>query len=106
MSWTKKPEPLYRITPNAKHDMVKIGEYTKRYWGKRQRNQYLKSLEKRFEWLAEHPLSGKHRVDIEEGYYSFPHGQHVVFYLISGNMIDIIGVPHQEMDIITYFRSV
>ena len=83
--------------------MVNIAEYTARRWGKRQRNRYLKGLEKRFDWLSENALAGKKRDDIAAGYYSFPHGQHVVFYLITGELIDIIGIPHQEMDILSYF---
>jgi toxin ParE1/3/4 len=64
-------------------------------WGKHQRSTYLKALEKRFDWLAENPQLGKHRTDVAEGYYSFPQGQHVIFYLISEKCIDIIGNPTQ-----------
>ena len=105
MSWTGKPETAYRVTPRARADLVRIGEYTQAQWGKKQRNGYLKSLENRFAWLADNPLAGKHRMEIAQGYYSFPHGQHVVFYLVSGKMIDIIGVPHQEMDVNVYFNT-
>ena len=71
--------------------------------GQTQRNTYLRALEKRFSWLGENPQLGKHRPDVAEGYYSFPQGEHVVFYLIGDKGIDIIGIPHKEMDIITYF---
>lgn len=93
----------YRITPRVRDDLKNIGRYTEQQWGKTQRNNYLEQLEKRFQWLADHPLLGRHRNDVNEGYYSFPEGQHVVFYLISRDAIDIIGIPHKEMDIISYF---
>ncbi|PUB82993.1 MAG: plasmid stabilization protein [gamma proteobacterium symbiont of Ctena orbiculata] len=93
----------FRVTPRALEDLKNIGRYTEQQWGKRQRNTYLRALEKRFTWLVENPQLGKHRTDIAEGYYSFPQGAHVVFYLIRDNSIDIIGIPHKEMDIITYF---
>jgi|TARA_B110000211_G_scaffold193757_1_gene221622 toxin ParE1/3/4 len=32
-------------------------------------------------------------------------GQHVIFYLVGGNAIGIIGIPHKEMDIISYFKD-
>ena len=105
MNWTGRPDTGYRITPRARKDLFQIGEYTELQWGKGQRNRYLKSLENRFAWLAEHPGAGKHRDDISHGYHSFPHGQHVVFYLFSGKVIDIIGVLHQEMDVMSYFNS-
>lgn len=94
----------YRITPRAREDLMQIGRYTQQQWGRTQRNQYLKALEKRFQWLAENPTAGRQREDIKAGYYSFPQGRHVVFYLIRSDAIDIIGVPHQEMDIISYFH--
>ena len=96
--------PGYRVTPRALEDLKNIGRYTEQQWGKRQRNTYLRALEKRFSWLAENPQLGKHRTDVAEGYYSFPQGAHVVFYMIGEEKkIDIIGIPHKEMDIITYF---
>lgn len=95
----------YRITPRARDDLKNIGRYTERTWGKIQRNVYLKEIEKRFQWLAENPLLGRHRIDISEGYYCFPQGQHVVFYLIGNDVIDIIGIPHKEMDTVNYFQE-
>lgn len=95
--------PDYRVTPRAQEDLKNIGRYTEQQWGRRQRNTYLKALEKRFGWLAENPQLDKHRPDVAEGYYSFPQGRHVVFYLVGQKGVDIIGVPHKEIDIITYF---
>ena len=93
----------FRITPRARDDLKNIGRYTERKWGKTQRNIYLYDLEKRFRWLAENPQLGKHRLDVTEGYYSFPQGEHVIFYLLGQEIIEIIGVPHKEMDIVSYF---
>ncbi len=36
------------------------------------------------------------------GYYSFPEGRQVIFYAIIESGIDIIGIPHQRMDIISH----
>ena len=95
----------YRITPRAREDLINIGHYTQQHWGKRQRNTYLRNLENRFKWLAKKPRLGKHRTDIAEGYYSFPEGQHIVFYLINYECIENIGIPHKDMDIISYFQT-
>ena len=94
----------FRITPRARDDLKNIGRYTERNWGKAQRNKYLKNLDKRFNWLAESPHLGMLRTDIFEDYYSFPEGQHIVFYLIANQDIIIIGIPHKDMDIISYFH--
>lgn len=98
------PPKNYRVTPRARDDLLNIARYTENLWGKKQRDIYLKLIEKRFAWLAENPLLGKHRTDIQLGYYSFVQGQHVIFYLVGQNVIDIIGVLHQQMDIVGYFN--
>ena len=95
--------PKFRITPRARDDLKNIGRYTERQWGKSQRNVYLQDFEKRFHWLAENPRLGKHRPDVTAGYYSYPQGQHVIFYLIGQGGIELIGIPHKERDIISYF---
>ncbi|ETX07502.1 type II toxin-antitoxin system RelE/ParE family toxin [Candidatus Entotheonella palauensis] len=95
----------FRITPRAREDLRAIGRYTLRVWGRRQRDIYLRELDRRFQWLADNPRLGKHRPDIHEGYYSFLQGAHLVFYLIREGRIDIIGVPHQNMDIEGYFET-
>ncbi|WDE00985.1 type II toxin-antitoxin system RelE/ParE family toxin [Thalassomonas actiniarum] len=95
----------YRVTPQARDALKNIARYTEQQWGKNQRNIYLKNLEAAFNTLAENPKLGKHRADIHEGYYSFAQGQHVIFYLIHRQGIDIIGIPHKKMDIIHYFHS-
>ncbi len=92
----------YRITPRAYEDLKNIGRYTLKMWGKKQRNHYLKAMERRFEWLAEQPEVGRHRPDVEEGYFSYIQGSHVIFYLMRDGGIDIIGIPHQHMDVVNY----
>jgi len=64
---------------------------------------YLHGLNDRFGWLAQNPLSGRDRQDVGLGYRSYPQGQHVVFYIIQPDRIAIIGVPHQAMDVDSYF---
>ncbi|MCS4307528.1 toxin ParE1/3/4 [Rheinheimera pacifica] len=98
-------QKTYRVTLRVRDDLINIARYTENLWGKKQRDIYLKLLGKRFAWLAENPLLGKHRTDIRQGYYSFPQGQHVIFYLVGQNVIDIIGVLHQQMDVVGYFNA-
>lgn len=95
--------PDFRITPRARDDLINIARYTLGIWGRQQRDVYLRNLDERFQWLAENPRLGKSRPDVQEGYYSFPQGSHLVFYITRDNGIDIIGIPHQNMDILNYF---
>ena len=93
----------FRLTPRAYADLRAIADYTDRIWGADQRARYLRDIDARFHWLAEQPEAGKPRPDIAEDYRCFRQGEHLIFYLISGDMIDIIGVPHQAMDVANYF---
>ncbi|MBW7930162.1 MAG: type II toxin-antitoxin system RelE/ParE family toxin [Gammaproteobacteria bacterium] len=99
-------KPAFRLTPRASADLKNIARYTRQRWGEAQRETYMRALDARFHWLTEHPHSGRHRPDIAEGYYSFPEGSHVIFYLIGTGVIDIIGVPHKQMDTPAYFGDV
>ncbi|MDT8428196.1 MAG: type II toxin-antitoxin system RelE/ParE family toxin [Pseudomonadales bacterium] len=94
-----------RITRRAEQDLFAIGRYTLKEWSKAQRDEYLRKIIGRINWLAERPRIGKQRGDIAEGYYSFLEGSHVIFYIFDEVNIDIIGIPHQAMDIENYFHS-
>lgn len=60
-------------------------------------------MDKRFARFADNPTFGKPRPDIREGYRSYPQGSHAIFYLVRKVDIDIIGILHQQMDILSYF---
>jgi len=92
----------YRIRSRAQSELESIWLYTLEQWGADQANSYLEAIIQRFEWLVENPLLGKPRDDIKEGYYCFPEGMHLIFYKIENKKVEIIGVPHQNMDIVEY----
>ncbi len=94
----------FRLTPRALRDLDAIADYTLSRWGERQATKYIAELEQRFVWLAEHPHAGRMRDEVGEGYRSYPHGKHVVFYMIAGADIAVIGVPHGAMDAEAYFE--
>jgi len=93
----------YLLRQQAEADLESIWLYSYQEWGAEQADQYLRSLLSRFSWLSENPRLGKQRTDIKPGYYCFPEGMHLIFYKITRNGIDIIGIPHQNMDTERYF---
>lgn len=95
----------YSIRKTVETDLERIWFYSYREWGIEQADTYITLLVTRFAWLGDNPRAGKSRDDIKRGYYSFPEGAHVIFYTIDGKEIDIIGVPHQSMDIISYLDN-
>lgn len=94
----------FNLTPRAKDDLRAIWNYSFDVWGEAQADRYVTQIYERFSWIAANPKSGKHRYDIQEGYYCFQQGSHLIFYLIRDGGIDIIGVPHKAMDVINYFE--
>ena len=92
-----------KITKRAYKDLKGIGKFTERKWGRKQRIKYLQELDKTFYWLCEHPNSGKNREDIKRGYFSFPCGSHLIFYMKDENFLVIIGVLHKSMDLPNQF---
>lgn len=95
----------FNLTPRAKEDLRGIWNYTAETWSEPQADNYVTALYQRFVWLAEQPQLGKHRPDVAQGYHCFPQGSHLVFYLVRDGAIDIIGIPHKEMDVLNYFDS-
>ena len=89
----------FRLTLRAAADLDEIANYTMDEWGPAQMGEYLRSLSQRFEWLAQNPYAGHERKDVHPGYRSFPEGSHVIFYIVSDEYVDIIGIPHKSMDI-------
>ena len=95
--------PAYSIRALARVDLEEIWLFTFEEWGLEQADKYLNSLFSRFEWLSENPYTGKDRKDIKSGYYCFPEGMHLVFHTMTECGIDIIGIPHQDMNVTNHF---
>ena len=92
----------YILSPEAKADIANIRKYTNQQWGKEQTEKYTSQLRGRIQWLADEPMLGRSRDEIKEGYCSFNEGSHAIFYRVSGGNIEIIGIPHQNMDVEQY----
>jgi len=93
----------YSIRALARTDLEEIWLFTFEEWGLEQADKYLNSLFSRFEWLSRNSYTGKDREDIKNGYFCFPEGMHLVFYTMTEYGIDIIGIPHQNMDVGSHF---
>jgi len=97
----------YRIRSLAQAGLEAIWLYTCEEWNVTQADSYLEAIIQRFDWLADNPTLGKSRDDVKQGYYCFPEGLHLIFYVVNeqgikNNQIEIIGIPHQRMDIVEY----
>ncbi len=96
----------YAIRALAQADLEEIWLYTCDQWGVAQADAYLNVLIQRFDWLVDNSTLGKSRDEpcnyIGQGYFCFPEGMHLIFYRVKNDRIEIIGIPHQQMDIVEY----
>ncbi|OUS15159.1 plasmid stabilization protein [Gammaproteobacteria bacterium 50_400_T64] len=95
----------YHLRSLAQDDLESIWLHTVEHWGVAQADTYLEALINRFEWLAENAKMGKPRDDIKKGYYCFPEGMHLIFYTLKDKQVDILGIPHQRIDIVEYLAE-
>ena len=87
----------YKLTPDAKSDLIEIRRYTKSKWGQEQAKKYLKGLQQALNLLAENPLLGVSRPEIGANIHSFPYASHVVYYLPQIDEIVVFAVLHKQM---------
>jgi len=94
----------YRLSKKAFSDLIKIGKYTTKLWGKAQRDAYLKQISDCFTKLSENPNLGLKCDYVRKGYKKFPQGSHMIYYrLNSEKVIEIIRILHKSMDVNSKF---
>ena len=86
------------FSPLAQGDLKKIFQYGQTNWGKTEATSYLEKLKGRLWYLTEYPEIGKKREELLPLMRSLVVEQHVVFYQIRKEQIDIIRVLHGRQD--------
>jgi toxin ParE1/3/4 len=98
--------PTYRKTRQTDEDLKEIYRYTRRTWGRAQAGRYIRGLEQRFRALADNPLLGMAREDLQPpGLRSFVHGSHVIFYQPQSYGVLIVRVLHGRQDARSHLGS-
>lgn len=82
----------------AEQDLVDIWVYTSEQWSFEQADSYLEMLVTGFEKLIEHPKLGIARDDLRSGYRALTVSQHIAFYRLNSDDIEIIRVLHKSVD--------
>lgn len=85
----------FGLTRAARADLKSIARHTQARWGVRQRNAYLKEVNRIFHALARNPVMGPACDEILQGYRRLPHGAHVIYYRqIAGQDVLIVRILH------------
>jgi len=86
-----------RFSRHAEADLLSIGDYTLRTWGKAQAASYLGELEVCCQTLSDNPVLGRLCDEVRPGLRRLKHGKHVVFYRQERGGILISRILHQRM---------
>jgi toxin ParE1/3/4 len=86
-----------RFTRLAEADLLDIGLYINRTWGRKQCNHYLRQLEERCRQLADDPRRGRPCDEIRPGLRRIRVGKHVVFYREEPGGILVSRILHERM---------
>jgi toxin ParE1/3/4 len=96
----------YVLTARAEADLVEIARYTRREWGDRQRDKYIRELFDLFSRIAEQPELASNRDDIRPDLKSRRHRKtHVVFYRMEGKRVEVLRILHTRRDVERAFRE-
>ena len=88
---------VFRFSRRAEDDLLSIGDYTLRTWGKAQAARYIGELEICCQTLADNPALGRLCEDVRPGLRSLEHGKHVVFYRQQRGGVLVSRILHQRM---------
>jgi toxin ParE1/3/4 len=87
----------FRFSRRAEADLMGIGDYTLRQWGKAQAARYLAELETCCQTLAHNPALGRLCNEVRPGLRRHEHGKHVLFYRQERGGILVSRILHQRM---------
>ena len=88
----------YKLSTEAQNSLHSMKTYSDKTFGKQRTKAYLQNIRKRMQALADNPLLGIVREDLNVGYHSDFVGSHTIYYRIYSTHIGIISILHQSMD--------
>ena len=87
-----------RLRTAAEEDLAEILEYSASQFGETPAEEYLRSFERAFGLLCDHPHAGPVHPTIEPAVRCLSHRSHRIFYDVEGETVWIIRVLHHSMD--------
>lgn len=87
-----------KLTPLAESDIEEIVLYSIEQWGEEQAQAYLHALSSLFSRLQAHPFSGRERLDIRAGVRAIPCREHIVYYRVPAQHVEVLRVLHSRRD--------
>ena len=82
----------YKITTEAKEDLIRIYHYGVQRFGEKQADKYYESFFKYFEMIAERPYSFESVNSIKTGYRRCVCGSDSIFFKLNEDTVDIMAI--------------
>jgi len=82
----------YKLTNEAKNDLIRIHQYGVQRFGMAQADKYFESFFEHFQIIAEQPFSFEAVDHIKMGYRRCVCGVDSIYYRINNNLIEIISI--------------
>ena len=86
----------YRLTEDAKDDLIRIYQRGLREFGEVQADAYFNAFFERFELLADQPLAYPVVEDIRVGYRRSVCGVDSIYYRVQGEIVEIMAIIGQQ----------
>ena len=96
-----------RFTKQADTDLLSIYIYTYNTWNEEQAIEYTDGLKDTVNKLAANPkrIGTVDRSAVRPGYRSYRYQSHLVFYRVSGQIVEVVRILHKRMDVDRQFSS-
>jgi toxin ParE1/3/4 len=92
--------PKFHLTYKAVEDLSKIWDYTFEVWSEDQADTYYYELLSDCQKLSENQFLSRNYIEINEAFFGFKSGQHIIFYsIVNEDEIEIIRFLHSRMDL-------
>ncbi len=89
----------YRLSNEAKNDLIRIHQYGIRKFGLAQADKYFETFFQYFEIIADRPYSFESVDYLKNGYRRCVCGVDSIFYRISGEVVEIMAIiGRQDLD--------
>lgn len=88
------------LSERAVLDVAEASEYLDRETGNPEfGNRLVFDLQRVMYLIAENPLMGRRRPDLQKGLRGFPHGSYTIFWRLHDDVVEIVRVLHQRQDV-------
>lgn len=87
-----------RLARTAETDLEDIWRYSVSTWGLEQAERYTALIERLSTACLTTRISGRHGPMSTRATAPLPVAKHVIFYTVSTDTIDVLGLPHERMD--------